>query len=232
MAGLVGIIGAIDIEIEKIVNAMTDTEEKIISGIKFVKGSINGNEAVCAVCGIGKVFAAVCAQTMILNYSPECIINTGVGGALSPKLSVLDTVVSDYLVQHDMDTSFLGDPVGLVSGINVIKFPCDKAVSERLCRILEKNNSPFLTGTVASGDSFVADMGKKAFIKETFDAVCCEMEGGAIGHVCYINNVPCCVLRTISDGADGGAEMDYMKFRDIAAEKSAKVIIDYISQTY
>ena len=227
---LTGIIGAMDIEIERISEAMTDKETETVSGITFIKGKINGNDAVCAVCGIGKVFAAICAQTMILKYSPDCIINTGVAGAISKELSVLDTVVADHLVQHDMDTSFLGDPVGLVSGINIIKFPCDEAVSEKLCRCIEMSGGKFIRGTVASGDCFVAQPEKKAYLSETFDAAACEMEGAAIGHVCYVNNVPCAVLRSISDGADGGAEMDYMEFRDIAAAKSADVIIKFVSQ--
>lgn len=229
MNDLIGIIGAMDVEIERITNKMTDVETRVISGIKFTKGKINGGSAVCAVCGIGKVFAAVCAQTMILNYSPCCIINTGVAGALSKELKVLDTVVAQSVCQHDMDTSFLGDPPGLVSGINIINFDCDASLSEKLCHLLEKNGFPYKRGIIASGDVFVADGDKKTSIAHTFKASACEMEGGAIGQVCYINNIPFSVLRTLSDGADADAGMDYMTFRDIAAEKSANIIIDFIS---
>ena len=221
---MIGIIGAMDIEIEHINAVMEEKEEFTVSGALYTKGTIDGKDVVTAVCGIGKVFAAMCAQTMIVKFGADTVINTGVAGGLTDKTDILDTVVATALVQHDMDTTYFGDPRGLISGINVVEFPCYKALAEKITANVEGN---CVRGIVASGDCFVADNDKKKEISETFNAVACEMEGAAIAQVCYVNKIPFCVLRSISDGANG-EEMSYERFRVVAAEKAANVIINTI----
>lgn len=222
---MIGIIGAMDIEIEHIIGSMTDTKTEKISGVEFVSGKLYGKDVVTAVCGIGKVFAAICAQTMILRYKADYIINTGVAGTLTDKIGVMGIVVADGLCQHDMDTTFFGDPRGFISGINVVEFKADKFLSDKIC---ENINGNFIRGTIASGDAFIADNNKKEDIKKTFNAVACEMEGAAIAHVCYVNNTPFSVVRCISDGADDGGERTYEQFRCEAAKKSAAIITNTI----
>lgn len=223
---MIGIIGAMDIEIEHINAVMEEKEEFTVSGALYTRGRLDGKDVVTAVCGIGKVFAAMCAQTMIVKFGADTVINTGVAGGLTDKTDILDTVVATALVQHDMDTTYFGDPRGLISGINVVEFPCDKALAEKITANVEGN---CVRGIVASGDCFVADNSKKKEISETFNAVACEMEGAAIAQVCYVNKIPFCVLRTISDGANG-EEMSYEKFRVVAAEKAANIIIKTIKE--
>ena len=223
---MIGIIGAMDIEIEKINAVMENKEEITVSGALYTKGTLYGKDVVTAVCGIGKVFAAMCAQTMIVKFGADTVINTGVAGGLTDKTDILDTVVATALVQHDMDTTYFGDPRGLISGINVVEFPCDNTIAEKITANVEGN---CVRGIVASGDCFVADNDKKKEISETFNAVACEMEGAAIAQVCYVNKIPFCVLRTISDGANG-EEMSYERFRVVAAEKAAKVIINTLKE--
>ena len=106
----IGIIAAMQMELDGLKAAMTDTETETVSGMEFVRGTIGGNTVVAVVCGIGKVFAALCAQTMILKYVPDAVINIGVAGAVGPGLRVLDVVIADKVCQHDMDTSAIGDP--------------------------------------------------------------------------------------------------------------------------
>ncbi len=222
---MIGIIGAMDIEIEHINAVMENKEEFTISGALYTKGTLHGKDVVTAVCGIGKVFAAMCAQTMIIKFGADKVINTGVAGGLTDKTDILDTVVATALVQHDMDTTYFGDPKGMISGINVVEFKCDESLAEKIAENTEGN---VVRGIVASGDCFVADENKKKDIAQTFNAVACEMEGASIAQVCYVNKVPFAVLRTISDGANG-AEMSYEKFRVEAADKAAKVIIKTIA---
>ncbi len=227
---MIGIIGAMSIEIENLNASMENKETKTVSGINFTKGILCGQEVVTAVCGIGKVFAAMCAQTMIMLYSPDKIINTGVGGSLSSSLGIGDIAVSDYVVQHDMDTSPLGDPVGMISGINLVKIPADKALAKKILQSSQKiGNIKCITGTIASGDCFVNNAAQKNRIATTFDAISCEMEGAAIGHVCYVNKVPFCVIRAISDNADGSSHMDYAEFIKIAAKNSSAVLKELLS---
>lgn len=226
---MIGIIGAMDVELDMLKSALTDKQEKNISNIDFVSGKLSGREVVIAKCGIGKVFAAICAQTMILEYAPEAIINTGVAGALKSGISVGDVVISLNAVQHDMDTSALGDPKGLVSGINVINFPADKKLVSTMQMAVEEQGIKAFVGNVASGDKFVHEAEEKAKIAEEFDAFACEMEGAAIAHTCYVNKTPFVVVRAISDSIDGGAA-DYMTFVQSAAKTSANTVISAIEK--
>lgn len=221
---MLGIICAMEIEMAGIRAAMTDTEEKEISGIRFVKGKLKECDAVAAVCGIGSVFAAMCAQTMILEYKPDYIINVGVGGALSTKLDIGNIVVAESLVQHDMDTSAIGDPVGLISGINIVYLPTDKELTDRIEKAAEVTGHTCFRGTIASGNKFVSKAEDKKRIVELFDAMATEMEGAPIAQVCYVNKIKCAVIRSISDRADESATMDYEQFKAIAAKNSVDVI--------
>ncbi len=221
-----GIIAAMKIEAELIEAAMTDIVRETCGSIEFCLGKIGSTDIVLAVCGIGKVFAAICAQTMIVKYAPDAIINTGVGGTLTKKLSVGDVAVSSAMVQHDMDTSALGDPVGLISGPNIIEIPADAALAEKISAIVKDMGINTVTGTIATGDQFIAKQETKDRIVERFGAIACEMEGAAIGQVCFVNKVPFAVIRAISDDADSGACDDYPTFAKMAAKNSAKAVIE------
>ena len=227
---MIGIIGAMAIEVENLKGILEDKTTRVISGIEFCSGKISGRSVVIAQCGIGKVFAAVCAQTMILNYGVDTVINTGVAGTLTRELSVCDIAISDKVVQHDMDTSPIGDPVGLLSGINVVELPCDKELVAKAEAVIGNMGFRFKTGIIATGDQFVATEAQKERILKSFDAIACEMEGGAIGHVAYINNVKFIALRAISDGADGEAQMDYPTFLKTAAANSTRVTLGLIEK--
>lgn len=221
---MIGIIAAMDVEMKSLRSYMENTETEVISGIRFVRGTLEGKDVVTAVCGIGKVFAALCAQTMILHYQPKAIINTGVAGTLTDALTIGSVAVSSAVVQHDMDTSPLGDPVGLISGINKVELPADRLLTGQLSACAKVMGIKTATGVIASGDQFVASAERKAFIVEHFKAIACEMEGAAVGQVCYVNKVPFCVLRAISDSADGSSHMDYPTFVQMAAEQSVALL--------
>ena len=221
---MIGIIAAMDVEMNSLRSYMENTETEVISGIRFVRGTLEGKDVVTAVCGIGKVFAALCAQTMILHYQPQCILNTGVAGTLTDALTIGSIAVSSAVVQHDMDTSPLGDPVGMISGINKVELPADRLLSGQLSACAKVMGIKTATGVIASGDQFVASAERKAFIVEHFKAIACEMEGAAVGQVCYVNKVPFCVLRAISDSADGSSHMDYPTFVQMAAEQSVALL--------
>ena len=226
---MIGIIGAMELEITRLREQLADKKEEQISGVRFTRGRLCDKEVVLAVCGIGKTFAALCAQTMILRYNPEMLINVGVAGTLSDRLSIGDMAIGTSAVCHDMDTSPLGDPLGLISGINLVELPLDeqmRASFEDCCR---EESIPCLSGVIASGDQFVDTASRKEFIRDTFSAIACEMEGQAIAQVCYVNRKPCAILRSISDSADGTA-MDYERFKELAAEHSTKVLLRFLSK--
>lgn len=227
---MIGIICAMQIEIDKINEAVENKTTEVVSGVTFTRGTLFGKEVVTAVCGVGKVFAAICAEAMIIKYSPEVIVNTGVAGTLTDKLNICDVAVSSDVVQHDMDTSPLGDPVGLLSGINIVKIPADIAVAEKIASCVERIGLKSIVGTIASGDQFINSADKKQYIATTFDAIACEMEGGSIGHVCYVNKTPFAVIRAISDGAGDESHMDYPTFARLAADKGAEAVKLFVKE--
>ena len=226
MNNIIGIIGAMDIEVSALIEKMNNPVQETVGGITFTKGNLCGKDVVISKCGIGKVFAAMCAQTMIFKYAPKYIINSGVAGALSKELNILDAVIATKMVQHDMDTSPLGDPKGLISGINVVEIESDADVSLQLEKAANELKVRTARGIIASGDQFIADPDRKAEIVSLFGAIACEMEGASIAQVCYVNKVPFCVMRTISDGK--GEAMDYQTFAVSAAKKSMEIIEKFL----
>lgn len=225
---MIGIIGAMDIEVDILKKMTEDKVTETVSGVEFCLGKLFGREVVIAKCGIGKVFAALCAEAMILKYKPDLIINTGVAGSLSENLSTLDVAVSRAVVEHDFDTSALGDKKGHVCGLESIEIHADAAMSRAIEGIVRGMGVNCEYGVIASGDEFISSTAKKAEIVREFGAVACEMEGGAIGHVCHVNKIPFTVVRAISDSADGSSEMDYPTFAPKAAAISAKIVENFI----
>ena len=230
---MLGIICAMAIEVEGILNLMENKEEIKKAGAVFTKGTIHGKDVVVTECGIGKVNAAVTTQVMIDTYSPTALINSGVGGALSEKLKVGDIVISTDAVEHDYDTTAFGDPKGLIcfSTEQRVDMPADKKICDKLlesCKTLD--NTTVLMGRIATGDQFISDTEKRLALGKEFNALACEMEGGAVGHACYRNNVPFAILRCISDDLTNSTSMDYESFKAFAANKTTTVLSQFIKE--
>lgn len=227
---MIGIIGAMDIEVNQFKDLMQDKKVETISNIEFVSGNLWGKPTVVAVSGVGKVNAAICTEVMCLKYSPDFIINSGVAGGLEETLKICDVVVADAVVQHDMDTSPLGDPVGFISGLGLVDIPCDADLSKKLAEASSNANIHTLMGKIVSGDQFINSAEKKTYLIDTFDAFACEMEAAAIGHAAYKNNIPFCVLRSISDNADGSSHISYTDFVGMASENLKKIMSEFFKK--
>ena len=220
-----GIIGAMRQEVEELVSLLEGREEIRIGRLTFYRGMLNGKtETVIAECGVGKVNAAITASLMIHAFSPKAIINTGVSGALSPELSVGDVVIGDSFVQHDMDTSPIGDPVGFVSGPDLVYFPADPDLVAAAASSAVSLGQRAICARIASGDQFIAGGEAKGRIRRLFDAATCEMEGAAIAHACYQLGVPVAVIRSISDLANGESPIDFPTFTKMAAKNSSTLV--------
>ena len=223
-----GIIGAMQIEIENLKPSIQNQKTSTISGVNFIEGEISGVPVVAAVSGIGKVFAAICTEIMVLHFGVDHVINIGVAGSLVPTLKVLDVAVAESAVQHDMNTSAVGDPLGLISGINVINFDADADLRKNVTDVLSARGINYEVGVIASGDLFVDTNKQRETIRNRFDAIAADMEGASIAHTCYVNKVPFTLIRSISD-ADGSA-MDYNTFAGKAAEQSIAIVLDVIEK--
>lgn len=222
---MIGLIGAMAVELEQLKAQMEHLRQEQVGMDMLYSGTLFGQEAVLAVCGPGKVNAALCAQSMILRYHPRWILNLGVAGAGEEGVSIGDMVVATCAVQHDMDTSPIGDPVGYVSKIGLVEIPCDPTLREKLLAAAAK--VPGLrthTGVIATGDQFISDEDSRRRIHDRFAAKAVEMEGAAVAHACYMHGVPCGVVRSISDQANGSSTMDYPAFVRLAAANSEQVV--------
>ena len=226
----IGIIGALAEEVEALISKLDSHEVEKLGSVEFHLGILEGKRVAIARCGIGKVFAAICTEAMIIGYAPDLIVNTGVGGALARGLSVTDTVIADKLVQHDMDTSPIGDPKGLISGINKVWFDTDERARDILTRAAERLGLKAKVGSIASGDQFVATSEVKDRITADFGASACEMEGASVAHTAFVNDTKFIVIRAISDSADEGSSMDYMTFMPIAAKNSAALTVELVRE--
>lgn len=226
---MIGIIGAMDVEVNTLKQKVKNKTVTNIAGIDFVMGDIDGVMAVVAQCSPGKVNAALCTQAMIDRFSPDCIINVGVGCSLSPEVVIKNIVIASDVCEYDIDITALGEPRGFINGLNMTKVPTDTALSDSLARAAINCGERIHRGTVASGDTFIAGEELRLSLKTDFGAICGEMEGGAIGHTCAANGIPFAVLRSISDGGDENALMDYPTFKNIAAKLSTSIILEYIA---
>ncbi len=226
----VGFICAMDCELEAVTRLFDGASKTKYGSITFVTGSICGVDAVAAKCGVGKVFAAICAQTMILGFSPDLIINTGVAGNLSDSLKIGDIALSRAVVQHDMDTSPLGDPIGMISDINVVEIESYLPAAHVMKSCLEDIGINCELGVIASGDQFIASAEKRKFIKEHFSAISCEMEGAAVGHTCFVSGVRFLVVRALSDDANNDSPEDFPAYCVKVSEISSKAILAFMEK--
>lgn len=227
---MIGILCALDAEVSKLYELIENSETEELYGFKFSSGTLQGKKVVVAKCGVGKVNAAICAQTMIMKYAPELIINSGVSGSLTSELNICDIAVGADVVEHDIDTTDFGDPYGLVPTINKVYLPCDEAVAKIICEAAEELGIHAIPARIASGDQFISNPEKKKWLVDTFGAQSCEMESGAIAHTCCNAGIKCAVIRAISDSTDGEHQMEFNQFLQVAADNSIKVLLETLKR--
>lgn len=228
---MIGIIGAMKEEVDAILALMPNAERTIHYGVKFYTGRINGQDCVVSKSGVGKVNAARSTQLMIDRYNPDFIINIGSAGALEPRLDIGDIVISDSCIQHDVDITAFGHPKGYIAGVRYLQ--ADPELVEKCRKAIEKtvdNKYKTYIGIVASGDQFISSMDKKKELHEEFNAWCAEMEGAAIAHVCHLCEVPFVVIRSISDKALPGNNIEFREFLVLSAERCAQFIDAFTKQ--
>ena len=219
---VVGIIGAMDEEVSKLKECLTEAEVTTIAGMDFYKGYLSGKEVVVVRSGIGKVNAAICAQILADRFSVSVIINTGIAGSLNAKIDIGDIVLSRDALQHDMDAVGFGYDLAVIPRMKESVFRGDEILirlAKEACEDNLKDISVF-EGRVVSGDQFISDQKKKEWLVSHFQADCTEMEGAAIAHAAYLNRIPFLIIRAISDKADDSAHMDYPAFEAMAIKHS------------
>lgn len=225
----IGIIGAMTEEIELLHQNVQNIKEKQLASVTYYEGSLHGVEVVYCKSGVGKVNAAMCTQ-VLLSFDVDCVLFTGVAGALDPSLNVGDIVISSSAMQHDIDVSPLGFAKGIIPFQDISDFPADESLiklAKSAGDALFPNST--LVGRVVSGDQFIASVDKVKELYEQFGGVCAEMEGAAVAQVCAANDIPFLIIRSMSDKADGSADVTYAEFVVTAANHSYAMIDKIVS---
>ena len=218
-----GIIGAMEQEVETLVGLLENTTVLKKAGSTYYAGTLDGLDAVVVQCGIGKVNAGLCVQVLCDVFGVTHVVNTGIAGSLKAELDIGDLVISRDAMYHDVDCIHFGYTMGQMPGMPVT-YEADKTLVELAFRAAETvNPGHTVLGRVASGDQFVAVKELKDKIIAVTGAHCTEMEGCAIAQAAYRNDIPFVIIRAISDKADNSAEMDYPTFEKLAAHRCAAV---------
>lgn len=222
----IGIIGAMDVEVNTLKNDMNIETTCKKAGMEFCEGVLNGQKVVVVRSGIGKVNAAVCTQILVDVFGVDAVINTGIAGSLNAEINIGDIVISTDVLHHDVDAVNFGYPLGQIPQMDVFSFAADEKLAETAKEVCEKVNPEIkvFRGRVVSGDQFIADRAVKNRIEENFHGFCTEMEGAAIAQAAYLNEIPFVIIRAISDKADDSATMDYPAFEKKAVEHSVRLV--------
>lgn len=222
----IGIIGAMELEVEALKGKMEITRREEKASMEFLEGMLNGTDVVIVRSGIGKVNAALCTQILCDMFGVTHIINTGVAGSLKNEINIGDIVVSTDALHHDVDVRVFGYPLGEVPQMGCLAFQADEKLSSlavECCKEVNPDISVY-DGRIVSGDQFISDKQVKDNIISNFGGLCVEMEGASIAHAAYLNKVPFVIIRAISDKADDSAQMDYPTFEKAAAAHSAALV--------
>ncbi|HBN56643.1 MAG TPA: 5'-methylthioadenosine/adenosylhomocysteine nucleosidase [Lachnospiraceae bacterium] len=216
---MIGIISAMELELKGLTRRLTDRKTETLAAVTYDTGKLEGKPVVICNCGVGKVNAAMHTQLLITKYRPDVIIQSGIAGSLSPKVKHFDLVIGEELVYHDMQPFVLEQFE-----------PLEKVyVSDaRLVRLAEEAAGICHVGRIASGDQFISDAGIKADIAGRTGALCTEMEGCAVAHTAYLNEVPFLVMRAISDMADDSAEGEFDEFQQKAADRAVDIVLKLV----
>ena len=223
---MIGIIGAMEEEVASLKEEMDVQEIVEKAGMMLCKGILCGQKVVVVRSGVGKVNAGICAQILVDLFQVDLLINTGIAGSLDARIDIGDMVISTDALQHDMDASVFGDPVGQIPRLDTFSFPADEALARKAIRANEKANPDIrtFTGRIVSGDQFISSKEVKDRIVENFHPLCVEMEGAAIAQAAYLNKVSYVIIRAISDKADNSACMDYPTFEKKAIAHSVRLM--------
>lgn len=226
----IGIIVAMEEELEAVLDIMDNIEEKEIYGLTFKTGQIEKNKIIVVKCGVGKVNAARVTQILIDTFNVKCVINVGAAGALNPFLNIGDIVIGEKLIQHDFDITAFDHDKGYITGVGDYIYSDSELIEkfENAANNLKGKDYKIKKGIIATGDIFCTDIEMKNKIFSKFDADCVEMEGAAIAQVCYLDKIPFIVIRSISDSPNGNNEIDFDKFVELASKRCANILREFL----
>jgi len=223
------IMGAMEEEITPLLEYFTDIKKNEYANNTYYECKLGDLDVVIAYSKIGKVFSTLTATIMIEKFGCDTLFFSGVAGGINPKLQIGDLIIANKLTQHDLDITAFGHSHGYVPGGDVF-VKTSEVLKNIALEVASENGIKMIEGTIATGDQFVADEIRKEFISNTFNADALEMEGASVAVVCDALNVPCLILRAISDTADMDAGFNFDQFLEVSAKKSAHFLMKVIKK--
>lgn len=228
----IGIIGAMDEEVQKLKEQLGSYQETMIAGTPFYQGKLAGQDVILLQSGIGKVNAALSTAILLNYFQPDIVINTGSAGGFNKDLEVGDIVISTEVRYNDVDATVFGYEYGQVP-----QMPAAYKADESLINLADKaanketNAQHIVKGLIATGDSFMSDPERVAFVTTKFpDLQAAEMEGGAIAQVCHRFETPFVIIRSLSDIAGKESSTSFDQFLQTAATNSADLILTMMKE--
>lgn len=244
-----GILGAFGEEIKYLLTQVQQQKETVIQQVHFTEGILQGKKVVIAQTGIGKVNAAITTTLMLEHFQPRAIIFTGIAGGVNPTLQPGDLVIGTRVAYHDygaiVPDSIIRKPTRnpFTLAENPLYFTCDSALVtnariignsialEKISRSTGEQAPRIITGTIVTGDVFVASGKAAGDLAQQLQADATEMEGAAVAQVCWQQKTPFIVIRSMSDNANNNAHTDVAAFYKIAARNSAKFVMAILPPT-
>jgi len=244
---LTAILGAMPIEVQLLETQLKDKQSQQLLNVTVYTGTLNGRKVVLAASGVGKVNAAMTTTLMLDHFQPTEVLFTGVAGGISPELGPGDVVLGEKTMQHDYgkitgqvyESDATKDPSGKPNPqffpcaaqlLSVARAAAKDAVLDKVPTTQGERLPHVRRGVIVTGDMFVASPAKSAELRQNFGADAVEMEGAAVAQVCWQQNVPCLVIRCVSDKADAMAAEDFKRFVQTAAVNSAKLTLAIIER--
>lgn len=226
----IGIIGAMDEEIELLKQKMTDVQEIEVANTFFYQGYLEEKKVVLLLSGIGKVNAAMSSTILHERFKPDKIINTGSAGGFADNLEVGDVVISTEVLHHDVDATAFDYVYGQVPGMPAV-YTASSDLIELANKVVSESDIQAETGTIATGDSFMQRKDQTVMVQERFpEMLALEMEAAAIAQVCYQYQTPFVIIRALSDIAGKESSVSFDVFLEKAAKNAADVIIKMVQK--
>lgn len=227
----IGIIGAMEPEVALLKQQLAQPRTEQVGPYSFYSGQLAGRNVVLVQSGIGKVAAALATSLMIHHFQVDAVINTGSAGGFDAELHIGDVVIGTELCHHDVDVTAFGYAVGQVPNMpaTFLSDPRLVAAAERSIEKLGVGKTK--RGLIATGDSFMCDPKRIEATRATFPSMLAvEMEGAAIAQVCYQMQVPCVVIRSLSDIAGKESPESFEAYLAVASKNSSAMVIELLQQ--
>lgn len=227
----IGIIGAMDEEVELLKASLEGREDHEIAGYHLFTGKMHGKDVVVLKSGIGKVNAAIGTTLLLREFTPDCVINTGSAGGFDPELNVGDVVISTDVRHHDVDVTIFGYEPGQVPGLPAAFAP-DPLMAQVAERCISRmDGMKTVHGQIATGDAFMNDPERVARTRDTFPQMqAVEMEAAAIAQTCHQFGTPFIVIRALSDIAGKESNLSFEQFLVTAAKHSAEMVMAIVDE--